>query len=244
MANTYDVDSIILNPINSMFGQGGQGRVEQVALTSDPKIGLVLKRLPMTPEAKERTKALVKFCLPLLSPFLAGPIAANLDGHDEIVHLASLATGNDLENDNRTFPENMEINLHLACLFTILEEHGIAHGDIAPSNIIITADGSVYLIDFDNFTCADTSVPAPTMAGQAMMLAPEIRLDKQVPTIESDRFAFSILFNMILLRRHPADGQAQVPSDMDLVMTSRIWPERIRVPCGCFSQQANSQRLR
>ncbi len=230
MANTYDVDGIILNPINSMFGQGGQGRVEQVALTSDPKIGLVLKRLPITPEAKERTKALVDLCLPLLSPFLAAPIAVNLDGHDEIVHVAPLAIGNDLENDNRTVAESFEVGLHLACLTEILEEHGIAHGDLAPSNLIIETDGSVHLIDFDNFSSTDTAVPTPTMAGQPMMLAPEIRIDKQTPTIESDRFSFAVLLGMILLRRHPADGQAQVPADMDRVMTSGIWPERNRTP--------------
>ena len=228
MANTYDVDGIIVNPINPMFGHGGQGCVEQVALHSDPKIGLAFKRMAATPDLQTRTKQLVEFCLPLLSPYLAAPIAFNVEG-TEVVHVAPLAFGHDLENDNRTFPENMEINFHLACLFTILEEHGIAHGDIAPSNIIITTDGSVYLIDFDNFSSTNSNVPAPTMAGQPMMLAPEIRIDKQCPTIESDRFAFAVLFNMILLRRHPADGQAQVPSDMDLVMASGVWPERNRI---------------
>jgi serine/threonine protein kinase len=120
----------------------------------------------------------------------------------------------------------METAFHLSSLVEILEEQGVAHGDLAPSNIIIETDGSVHLIDFDNASSAGSTFPAATMAGQPMMLAPEIRLDKQNPTIESDRYALAVLLNMVLLRRHPADGQALVPSDMDSVMTSGRWPER------------------
>jgi hypothetical protein len=96
MANTYNVEGIVLNPINTMLGQGGQGVVEQVALFSDPSVALVLKRLPMTADTKARTKALVDLCLPSFSPFLDAPIVANMDGSDEIVHLAPIALGVDL----------------------------------------------------------------------------------------------------------------------------------------------------
>ncbi len=231
MPKTYDIDGIILNVINPHLGTGGQGRAEQVALTNDPKVGLVVKYLPITQVAQDRTKFLVDKALPTLSPFLAAPIAVNLDGNDEIVHLAPFAPGHDLLSDARTFPENMELAFHLACLMTILEEQGIAHGDIAPSNIIITNKGEVYLIDFDNFASTHPNAPAPTMGGWGMMMAPELRGSSgHTPDIESDRFAAGIIYNILIMRRHPADA-ARVPSDMKMILTSGIWPERT-MSCG------------
>jgi len=227
MPKSQDIDGIIVNTVNPMLGQGGQGYAEQVALASDPSIGLVLKHLPTDKKIKRRIKHLVDQNLSLLSPFLAAPMAAKLEGTKELLHLAPFAIGHDLLSDNRTLPENYEIAYLLMCLFTILEENGIAHGDIAPSNIIISAKGDVYLIDFDNYASIDPNVPPPTMAGQHMMMAPEIRTGDGniVPTIESDRFAYGVILNILLLRRHPA-GNAQVPADVDTALSSGYWPEK------------------
>lgn len=227
MPKSHDIDGIIVNVVNPHLGQGGQGYAEQVALASDPAVGLVAKHIPMSKKAKKRIKYLVDQNLALLSPGLAGPIAANISGKNEIMHLAPLAIGHDPLSDNCTFPENFERAYLLMCLFCILEENGIAHGDIAPSNIIISKDGDVYLIDFDNFATHDPDIPSPQMAGQHMMMAPEIRSgDGNVtPNIESDRFAYGVILNMLLLRRHPV-RDAQVPTDVDLAMSSGHWPER------------------
>lgn len=226
MPRTYYVDGIILNVINPQLGAGGQGRVEQVALANDPSTGLVLKRIKSTPEVKARTKALVDLALPSLSPFFAAPLAVDFRNKNEILHLAPFVSGDDLLSDNRTFPEHMEQALIFSMLTSILEEHGIAHGDLAPSNVMIGVDGAVYLIDFDNFASGNGYVPKPTMAGQHMMLAPEIRKNKNhAPDIHSDRFSFAIIYSLLLLRRHPADG-ATIPAEVDRVLSKGSFPHK------------------
>jgi len=228
MPKTYDIDGVIVDVVNPMLGEGGLGRVEQVALSADKQLGLVVKHLELTSENKERVKALVGLKLPLLSPYLAAPIASKCKG-DEILHLAPLAIGHDLLSDNRKFPENMELAFHLACLLTILEEQGIPHGDLAPSNLMITEHGEVYLIDFDNFTSTSPDVPKPSMAGQHMMLAPELRGNNpSTPDQYSDRFSLGVTMNLLLLRRHPA-GDAKVPADVARALSSGLWPERQRI---------------
>jgi len=225
MPKTHDVDGVILNVINPMLGIGGQGHVEHVVLTSDPTTSLVLKHLPTSPEMQKRVKALINLALPSLSPYLAAPITMKVE-NGEVLHVAPFVVGEDLLSSNGTFPANMEKALLFAILTTILEENGIAHGDIAPSNIMIDKDGGVHLIDFDNFDLKDGHTPKPTMAGQHMMLAPEIRQNKnQPPNIKSDRFSFAIIYNLLLLRRHPAD-QATTPSELDDILTCGHWAER------------------
>lgn len=123
----------------------------------------------------------------------------------------------------------MELAFLLACLLTILEEQGVSHGDLAPSNIMITAESEVYLIDFDNFTSTSPHVPKASMAGQHMMLAPELRGDKpSAPDQYSDLFSLGVTMNLLLLRRHPA-GDAKVPADVARALSSGLWPERQRI---------------
>ena len=66
MPRTHDIDGVIVNVINPALGAGGQGVAEQVALASDPNIGLVVKHIPTTESAKTRSKALADLALPLM----------------------------------------------------------------------------------------------------------------------------------------------------------------------------------
>jgi len=228
MSKTYDIDGVILNVINPQLGAGGQGRVEQGALTKYPDTSMVLKRIMSTPEAKARSKALIDLALPSFSPYFAAPLAVDFRNKNEILHLAPFVSGDDLLSDNRTLPEHMEQALIFSMLMTILEEQGIAHGDIAPSNIMIGVDGSVYLIDFDNFALENSNIPKPQMAGQHMMLAPEIRKNKgQPPNIASDRFSAAIIYSLLLLRRHPA-SDATTPAEVDTILSQGTCPDAIR----------------
>jgi len=90
MPRTYDIDGHIVDVINPNLGSGAQGHAEQVALSADQSIGLVVKHIPMTPETRKRVAHIISLALPSLSPYLAAPIAANLKGTDEILHLAPL----------------------------------------------------------------------------------------------------------------------------------------------------------
>lgn len=228
MSDRLVIDDITVEITDRNFGAGGQGQAFKGHLVHDPNETVVIKALPVSTTAIERAEAIAQAALPTLSPFLAGPLSAKAIG-DQLYHVAPLAEGSDLEQDRpRTFPEQLEIAHHLMCQIAILEDAGIAHGDYAPGNIKIDANGAVTPFDFDNALLPDPSVPAPDMAGQHMMLAPEIRSGQSGVTIESDRFAFAVLLNMILLGRHPAAGIATNPAEIDRTMSLGRWPERDR----------------
>jgi serine/threonine protein kinase len=231
MAKKLTVNGIALEQLEDL-GAGGQGQAYKVSSVNTPQLPMVLKCMDIDIEGVERAKGLVDVSLPALSPYLAGPVF--MDAHKgKIRHLSPFASGADLENDRpRTFAENMEVAHHLECQACILEEQLLAHGDYAPANVKISDDGAVTIIDFDNIKFASSSLPAPQMAGQAMMMAPELRSGTTGVTIQSDRFARAILQNMILLGRYPADGLANNPAERNAAMSQGIWPEhqRTRLP--------------
>jgi len=228
MGKQVTIDGIRAVITDPKLGQGGQGFAQKAKLYSNSAIELVIKSQAKAGKNDIRARKLVELNLASHSPYLAGPIAT-AEKSGQIVHIAPFAKGQDVESDRpRSFPELVELCHHITCQWAILEEQGIAHGDIAPSNVIVSDDGSASLIDFDNFASLEAKVPKATMAGQSMMTAPEIRLRSHPPTIESDRFAYAVLFNMILLRRHPSDGLAANPKELAKVMTTGQWPERVR----------------
>lgn len=225
MTDLCNIDGINLKIIQPEIGQGGQG-LTHLARHQETGTDLALKVLPTSPETLQHNQALLDLKLWQASPWLIAPFAAMASGQ-ELRHLALFAKGPDLLNAaTGSFLEQLEVAFLLACLWTQLERHGVAHGDIAPSNILITPQGHPQLIDFDNAVIERSGITAP-MRGQNMMLAPELRSGAS-PSIASDRFAWAVLFNLWLLRRHPTDGTAKSPAEMSRLMSRGIWPERKR----------------
>lgn len=215
------------------LGSGGQGTARKAELTTG-RVEMVLKTLPLRGDDLDRLRHLTDLKLPQLSPYLAGPVALKYKprkrGISTVEHLAPFADGKTLdEDDPRTFPQLLEMAHHLACQLTILEENGLAHGDLAPSNIMINPDGVVHLIDFDNFAADDPGVLVAPMMGQRLMAVPEVFQGKARPGITSDRYATAVLFHLILLLRHPADcGQGH--QGLRARMDQGGWLERHYTP--------------
>ena len=107
----------------------------------------------------------------------------------------------------------------------ILENAGLAHGDIAPSNLLISPDGASHWIDFDGMRFPDPDISAPETIGHRSMLAPELRNGTSSPDMLSDRFAMAVYLNWLLLSRHPVTGLADTPAETDYLMTANIWSE-------------------
>lgn len=215
------------------LGLGGQGKVYR-ARRADTKHPAIFKTMPDTGDADQRLRWLIDHGVGRTLPQVAAPLAWKKH-QGELAYIAALAGGVPLDEDRpRTFPERLELVWSLACLWSRLEATGIAHGDVAPSNILVTPEGRVDLIDLDNYVAQDPFVPGPSMIGQHPMLAPELRLARNAgqpipPTIESDRFAWAVLFSLLLFYRHPTDGLVDgTPASFDAAMTSDAWPERHR----------------
>lgn len=232
MTQRINVDGICARVVNANLGVGGQGVAKLVELDDQLGTQMVLKELPYSKAAAERVEWACRRNFSSLSAAIAAPIVAETGGSGPILHLAPLAVGAPQDEDiPRPFPHNLQICLELACLLQSLEENGIVHGDIAPSNVLIAADGAVQLIDFDGFLSLDPNVPAPDTIGQRPMLAPEQRNGThQTPTVESGYFQAAMLMSMILTGHFPTDGMPSEPAAVDRVLCQGGWPEHDRTP--------------
>jgi len=218
------------------LGTGGQGKVYLSRRKDNRNQMAVLKTMPASKDAEARLAWLVDSGLGYQLPQTSMPLAYTRKGKD-LSYIAPHVSGVPLDEDqDRSFPELLEICWQLCCLWSRLEAVGIAHGDIAASNILVAPDGRAELIDIDNYIAQDPFVPKPLMFGQHAMMAPELRdarNTKQIfhPTMESDRYAWAVLLSCKLLGRHPTDGLSfQTPADFDAEMMSGQWPERHRTP--------------
>lgn len=232
MTKRIDVAGVATVIEQAHLGSGGQGQVHLVHLKNEPKQQLVLKELPSSASALTRAEYLCRRNLAELSPAFAAPIVCEEKGDGQILQLMPFAEGVDLEEDiARPLSQALQTCLEFVSLIQLLEENGIVHGDIAPSNIRISPDGQITLIDFDSFLANDPTVPPPDTVGHWPMLAPEQR-DKtsERPTKESGYFAIAVINSMIVTLHHPTDGMASEPIDVVQVMTQGHWPEHDRVP--------------
>lgn len=212
--------------IDPHLGAGAQGGAKLAHLMGRPEEKYVIKALTSSsPALRSRTSAISALALPRRNPFLAGPISFEPRSGGVIAHVAPYAAGKSLDQDiQRSLPARLEVAHHAACNWTSCEEAGYFHGDIRLPHLLISKAGAVSIIDHDNGGLADGSIPAPPMAGDRMMMAPELRDLKTPPTIESDRFAYAVWFHMLLFQRHPSEGLASNPKEMDQVMSSGTWP--------------------
>jgi serine/threonine protein kinase len=232
MTKRVDVAGVTTVIEQANLGGGGQGQVHLVHLQKEPNRKLVLKELRSSISALARAEYLCRRNLSALSPAFAAPIVCEDKGDGKILQLIPFAEGVDLESDiERPLPQNLQTCLEFVSLIQLLEENGIVHGDIAPSNICIAPNGQVTLIDLDGYLADDPSVPPPDTVGQWPMLAPEQRNKTcEQPSRESGYFAMAVLNSMILFLRHPTDGLADEPAAVDHYMSLGHWPEHDRLP--------------
>ena len=218
------------------LGTGGQGKVYLSRRKDNRNQMAVLKTMPASKPGEARLAWLVDSGLGYQLPQTSMPLSYTRKGKD-LSYIAPHVDGVPLDEDqDRSFPELLEICWQLCCLWSRLEAVGIAHGDVAASNILIAPDARTDLIDIDNYVTQDPFVPKPMMFGQHAMMAPELRDARNTkqtfhPTMESDRYAWTVLLSCKLLGRHPTDGLPfQTPADFDAEMMSGQWPERRRTP--------------
>ena len=99
-----------------------------------------------------------------------------------------------IADSNIPFDEIGPIAIELAYALKISHEIGIIHGDIKPSNVLITKNGTAKLSDFG--MARDVSDESAAVGGTPNYIAPEI-LTGQKPTIQSDIYALGVtLFEM------------------------------------------------
>lgn len=218
----------------SLLGEGGQGAAYDVVHTGT-RLHCVAKLhhpYAVTPETEARLGALVTLNLSSRSSALASPFVRVAAAHGSGT-IAPKAEGQSLSEAFKapewTLLQALGYATALTRVLAILEDVGVAHGDLAAGNVLIRKVKDfhvVSLIDFDNAFIP--GAPAPTFVGQDFYAAPELLRGNAVTSVQSDRFAVSVLLHQVLYLRHPLSclmggGMLEFPDYIDLL--SKGWAE-------------------
>jgi predicted Ser/Thr protein kinase len=127
------------------------------------------------------------------------------------------------------------IATEIARALTAAHERGIVHRDLKPENIVITANGSVKVVDFglaqfdvaaEDLASVTRLTDPGTMAGTPPYMAPEQLLGKRT-SARTDQFAFGVLLYELLTGRHPF-GSGPLPTTIAKVLSAELDPAGIR----------------
>ena len=121
-----------------------------------------------------------------------------------------------------TFRELVDACVHVSRGIRKFNLLGRSYGDISLTNVLVNpVDGTALFIDLDNISTNRSHNRA--MGGTPGFRAPELWLDGETPTSDSDDFSLAILLYKMLLLRHPfLDNPMQAESHFEKLPTSKL----------------------
>ena len=141
------------------------------------------------------------------------------------------------------------IATEIAKALAAAHERGIVHRDLKPENIVITANGSVKVVDFglaqfdvaaEDLASVTRLTDPGTMAGTPPYMAPEQLLGKPT-SARTDQFAFGVLWYELLTGRHPF-GSGPLPTTIAKVLSAELDPAGIADPLWSVIHRATQKQ--
>lgn len=95
----------------------------------------------------------------------------------------------------------------------VLHDHGIYHRDLKLSNILVTTDNVIKIIDFGLSTTSDDPVTTE-FCGTQLYLPPEILLNQPYHSSTADIWTLGVILFCILFNTYPFGGTPSLRSDV------------------------------
>jgi DNA-binding helix-hairpin-helix protein with protein kinase domain len=210
--------------LGSELGRGGEGAVFTVADHADLVAKIYHQRIdPMRADKLRtmvgmRTDPLLKIAawpIQTLHPSPGGAVSGSLmpkvSGYKPI-HFLYGPKSRVVEFPNATFPFLVHTATNLARAFAVIHTHNQVVGDVNESNIMISQQGMVKLIDCDSFQIISNGhqylceVGVQTHQPPEMLSLPSFR--GVVRTTNQDNFGLAVLiFQLLMMGRHPFAGR-------------------------------------
>jgi tetratricopeptide (TPR) repeat protein len=106
---------------------------------------------------------------------------------------------------DRSLADKVRLIVETLQALTYLHRHGVVHSDLKPANVLVTALGTVKVLDFGLAKSHDSSMQAHMekgLVGTIAYMAPEI-FQEEEPTIQSDLYAVGVMAYELFAGRHP-----------------------------------------
>src|SRR5436305_13880325 len=194
----------------AQLGEGGMGEVFRARDTKLNRI-VAIKRLHVpdrnSAAVKSRMLAEAERASRANHPNIA-TVYDVIEEHDEVLLVMAYAEGHTLRSRLHkpiTVEEAVRIAAACADALAAAHKHGVIHCDIKPENVMLTADGSVKLLDFgvartvstpENATFASRT-NSNAFSGTPAYMSPEVS-NEQKPDGRSDIFSLGIVLYEML----------------------------------------------
>jgi DNA-binding helix-hairpin-helix protein with protein kinase domain len=124
------------------------------------------------------------------------------------------------QHPNRTWRHLVRIARNLATCVHHVHEAGLVIGDLNESNVLVSGESMVKLIDVDSFQCRTAGRLFACEVGKPELLPPELQgrsLEGLCRTENHDGFALAVLiFQILMFGRHPFAGRPEVDKEITL----------------------------
>lgn len=214
------------------LGKGGEGSVFDVAQLPD----FVAKVYHNPPPAHQEAKLRAMIGLPTqdLSKVAAWPTATLHDAPGGPIRGILMRKIKDFKevhflyspaHRKVTFPQADwrflgHTAMNCAAAFDTIHSHGVVIGDVNQSNVFVSAQGLVVLIDCDSYQVQLNGRSYPCEVGIELFTPPELQgrsFRGLVRTPNHDRFGLAVLvFYLLFMNRHPFAGRYLGPGDMPI----------------------------
>lgn len=224
--------------IVGIIGEGGMGRVYRVERADDQyeqTAALKYVRADVSTERleaafREERNVLASLSHPDIVPLLDG----GMDENGQQWFVMQHVEGEPIDRwcDRRTLSVRERVELFVQACDSIVYAHarGILHQDIKPSNLLITQDGRIQLLDFGLSTPVGGGRDGRRLAATSGYTAPEV-MAGATPGLAADVYSLGIMLCHLLCGRLPVDPassshQSKAPSDLVERMTPSMLAAR------------------
>lgn len=221
--NDRDLSDDEFRTLDAQLGVGNGGIVKKVLhIPTNTVMARKLIHLDIKPETRRNIKRELKILGACQHPNIVGYYGAFDDGKGELSIIMEYMDCGALDDVCKTvgaLPENVLGAVTVGVLngLLYLKTQKVMHRDVKPSNILLSADGSVKVCDFGVSGTIDLNSMAKSFVGTQSYMAPE-RLQGKPYTSQSDVWSLGLSLLELATGKYPLQPEkGRVPTLFELL---------------------------
>jgi serine/threonine protein kinase/tetratricopeptide (TPR) repeat protein len=215
--------------LRSLIGEGGMGTVWLAERTDgrfERRAAIKLLSIALVGRGEERFKREGSMLARLEHPHIAQLTDAGVSAAGQPFLVLEHVEGEPIDQycDHRALDVNGRLRLFLDVLSAVAHAHAhlIVHRDVKPSNVFVTLDGRVKLLDFgiaklledDEYPVAATMLTRETGGALTPAYAAPEQITGGPISTATDVYALGVLLYVLLTGRHPAGTSLRSAGDL------------------------------